>query len=80
MGTTLSFNYSVHYWHFIFGLQRSLFVNHPNPAIPIIIDYHIQDKEIIIVRGLWSMETYGTMNWSIAIMKSEVKKYNEDMF
>jgi len=51
-----------------------------NPAIPINIDYHIQDKEIIIVRGFVVHSTYEHHELiNPFIMKSEVK-YNEDMF
>lgn len=51
-----------------------------DPAIPINIDYHIQDKEIIIVRGFIVHSTYEHHEiLNPFIMKSEVK-YNEDMF
>ena len=51
-----------------------------DPAIPINIDYHIQDKEIIIVRGFVVQSTYEHHELiNLFIMKSEVK-YNEDMF
>ena len=49
-------------------------------AIPINIDYHIQDKEIIIVRGFVVHSTYEHHELiNPFVMKSEVK-YNEDMF
>lgn len=52
----------------------------PNPAIPINIDYHIQDKKIIIVRGFVIHSTYEHHEiLNPFIMKYEVK-YNEDMF
>lgn len=51
-----------------------------DPAIPINIDYHIQDKEIIIVRGFVVHSTYEHHELiNPFIMKSEVK-YNEDTF
>ncbi len=51
-----------------------------DPAIPINIDYHIQDKEIIIVRGFLARTTYEHHELiNPFIMKSEVK-YNEDTF
>lgn len=51
-----------------------------DPAIPINIDYHIQDKEIIIVRGFVVHSTYEHHELiNPFIMKLEVK-YNEDMF
>ena len=49
-------------------------------AIPINIDYHIQDKEIIIARGFLARTTYEHHELiNPFIMKSEVK-YNEDTF
>ena len=49
-------------------------------VIPINIDYHIQDKEIIIVRGFVVHSTYEHHELiNPFIMKSEVT-YNEDMF
>ena len=51
-----------------------------DPTIPINIDYHIQDKEIIIVRDFVVHSTYEHHELlNPFIMKSEVK-YNEDMF
>ena len=51
-----------------------------DPAIPINIDYHIQDNEIIIVRGFVVHSTYEHHELiNPFVMKSEVK-YNEDMF
>ncbi|KXT82166.1 hypothetical protein [Streptococcus oralis] len=51
-----------------------------DPAISINIDYHIQDKEIIIVRGFVVHSTYEHHELiNPFIMKSEVK-YNEDTF
>lgn len=51
-----------------------------DPAIPINIDYHIQDKEIIIVRGFVVHSTYEHHELiNPFIMKSEVE-YNEDTF
>lgn len=49
-------------------------------AIPINIDYRIQDKEIIIARGFLARTTYEHHELiNPFIMKSEVK-YNEDTF
>ncbi|MHA3042719.1 hypothetical protein ACVX3R_04480 [Streptococcus sp. 517s] len=49
-------------------------------AIPINIDYRIQDKEIIIVRGFWARSTYEHHELlNPYIMKSEIK-YNKDIF
>ena len=51
-----------------------------DPAIPINIDYHIQDKEIIIVRGFVVHSTYEHHELiNPFIMKSEVE-YNEYTF
>lgn len=51
-----------------------------DPAIPISIDYHIQDKEIIIARGFLARTTYEHHELiNPFIMKAEVK-YNEDTF
>lgn len=51
-----------------------------DPTIPINIDYHIQDKEIIISRGFLARTTYEHHELiNPFIMKSEVK-YNEDTF
>ena len=51
-----------------------------DPAIPINIDYRIQDKEIIIARGFLARTTYEHHELiNPFIMKAEVK-YNEDMF
>lgn len=51
-----------------------------DPAIPINIDYHIQDKEIIIVRGFVVHSTYEHHELiNPFIMKSEVE-CNEDTF
>lgn len=51
-----------------------------DPAIPINIDYRIQDKEIIIARGFLARTTYEHHELiNPFIMKSEVK-YNEDTF
>ena len=51
-----------------------------DPAIPINIDYRIQDKEIIIVRGFVVHSTYEHHELiNPFIMKAEVK-YNEDTF
>lgn len=51
-----------------------------DPAILINIDYHIQDKEIIIVRGFVVHSTYEHHELiNPFIMKSEVE-YNEDTF
>ena len=49
-------------------------------VIPINIDYHIQDKEIIIARGFLARTTYEHHELiNPFIMKAEVK-YNEDTF
>ena len=49
-----------------------------DPAIPINIDYHIQDKEIIIVRGFVVHSTYEHHELiNPFIMKSEVKYRDE---
>ncbi|KXT99545.1 hypothetical protein SORDD30_00502 [Streptococcus oralis] len=51
-----------------------------DPVIPINIDYRIQDKEIIIVRGFVVHSTYEHHELiNPFIMKSEVE-YNEDTF
>ena len=51
-----------------------------DPTIPINIDYHIQDKEIIIARGFLARTTYEHHELiNPFIMKAEVK-YNEDTF
>ena len=51
-----------------------------DPAIPINIDYRIQDKEIIIARGFLARTTYEHHELiNPFIMKAEVK-YNEDTF
>ncbi|MGW9908753.1 hypothetical protein ACUW6H_000500 [Streptococcus sp. 151470009-6] len=51
-----------------------------DPTIPINIDYHIQDKEIIISRVFLARSTYEHHELiNPFIMKSEVK-YNEDTF
>lgn len=51
-----------------------------DPAIPINIDYRIQDKEIIIARGFLARTTYEHHELiNPFIMKSEVE-YNEDTF
>ena len=51
-----------------------------DPAVPINIDYHIQDKEIIIARGFLARTTYEHHELiNPFIMKAEVK-YNEDTF
>mgnify|MGYP000953056670 CR=1 FL=1 len=45
-----------------------------DPAIPINIDYHIQDKEIIIVRGFLARSTYEHHELiNPFIMKSDIK-------
>ena len=52
----------------------------PDSSIPVSIDYHIQDKKIIIVRGFVIHSTYEHHEiLNPFIMKSEVK-YNEDLF
>ena len=49
-----------------------------DPAIPINIDYHIQDKEIIIARGFLARTTYDHHELvNPFIMKSEVKYRDE---
>ena len=81
-----------HWYHLIFELFSALVALYlwfsaffalsiiPNPAMPINIDYHIQDKEIIIVRGFVVHSTYEHHELiNPFVMKSEVK-YNEDMF
>ena len=81
-----------HWYHLIFQLFSGLVALYlwfsaffalsiiSDPAIPINIDYHIQDKEIIIVRGFVVHSTYEHHELiNPFIMKSEVK-YNEDMF
>ena len=51
-----------------------------DPAIPINIDYRIEDKEIIIARGFLARTTYEHHELiNPFIMKAEVK-YNEDTF
>ena len=51
-----------------------------DPAVPINIDYRIEDKEIIIVKGFVVHSTYEHHELiNPFIMKLEVK-YNEDMF
>ena len=51
-----------------------------DPAIPIHIDYRIEDKEIIIARGFLARTTYEHHELiNPFIMKAEVK-YNEDTF
>ena len=51
-----------------------------DPAVPINIDYRIQDKEIIIARGFLARTTYEHHELiNPFIMKAEVK-YNEDTF
>ena len=51
-----------------------------DPAVPINIDYRIEDKEIIIARGFLARTTYEHHELiNPFIMKAEVK-YNEDTF
>ena len=51
-----------------------------DPAVPINIDYRIEDKEIIIARGFLARTTYEHHELiNPFIMKSEVE-YNEDTF
>ena len=51
-----------------------------DPAVPINIDYRIEDKEIIIARGFLARTTYDHHELiNPFIMKAEVK-YNEDTF
>ena len=51
-----------------------------DPAVPINIDYRIEDKGIIIARGFLARSTYEHHELiNPFIMKSEVK-YNEDTF